>query len=181
MTAMFATTTPPGAIPPRPITIHKGDHAVVSFDGFGSVTTTGPRRAELAGMIAAMPLVLRQLAAITKILRERDGAANPHVIDLENALAEAGINPDAPFAEEVQPMSTVAPASTAERYALLLGNVADRLDAILSDRKALHSTPTPIRDALGDIVSLIRGALRENGSGALTDEAKQEAHDEGAA
>lgn len=161
MTAMF-NSTQTGAIPPRPITIHKADHAAVAFDGFGAVSVTGPRRAELAGMVAAMPLVLRQLAKIAQVLRDRDGATNPHVVDLENALAEAGICAATTHAEEVAPMSLVTPTSQLERFALLLGDVADKLDAILADRKALHSTPTPIRDALGDISSLIRAALKEN-------------------
>ncbi|CAO3372926.1 hypothetical protein [Azospirillum argentinense] len=161
MTAMF-NATKTSAIPPRPVTIHKADHAAVAFDGFGTVSVTGPRRAELAGMVAAMPLVLRQLAKIAQVLRDRDGAANPHVMDLENVLAEAGICAAAPLSEEVPPMSTVISSTPAERFALLLGDVADKLDAILADRKALHSTPTPIRDALGDISSLIRAALKEN-------------------
>ncbi|CAO3445831.1 hypothetical protein [Azospirillum argentinense] len=161
MNAMFPFNRA-ACIPPRPVTIHKADHAAVTFEGFGTVTVTGPRRSELTGMVAVMPQVLRQLAVIAKVLRDRDGSANRHVMDLENVLAEAGISTAAPLDDEVPPMSPVTPASQEERFALLLGDVADKLDAILADRKALHSTPTPIRDALGDISSLIRAALKEN-------------------
>ncbi|MFP5512558.1 MAG: hypothetical protein ACLGJC_05715 [Alphaproteobacteria bacterium] len=165
MTAMFSTVASAGTLPPRPVTIHKEGACTVAFEDFGSVSVTGPRRAELAGMISALPVVLRALASITTVLRERDGAASPHVAALEEALTEAGINPFATL-EEAQPMTPVTPSSPMERYAALLGTIADRLDALLADKKGMYSTPTPVRDALADISTTIRRTLRENGTDA---------------
>lgn len=165
MTAMHKPAALAGAIPPRPVTIHKGDHAAVTFDGYGTVTATGPRRAELAGMVAALPLILRQLAAVTQMLRQRDGNESPHVISLEDALAEAGITADAPIpSDEVPPMSMTEPASPAERFALLLATIAESLDGILADPKT-RTLYGPTKEALRNTSHTIRRVLRQNGYG----------------
>jgi hypothetical protein len=161
MTAMFSALVPTGTIPARSLTIHKADACTVSFDGYGSAAISGPRQAELAVMISALPMVLRSLAKVCGMLRDRDGAASPYVAELEATLMEAGINPDAPTEEE-QPMSTITPALPVERFAVLLANIADTLDGLLADKKGLHSTPNAIRDALADISTTIRRTLREN-------------------
>lgn len=161
MTAMFSALIPTGTIPARSLTIHKADACTVSFDGYGSASISGPRQAELAVMISALPMVLRSLAKVCGMLRDRDGTASPYVAELEATLMEAGINPDMPTEEE-QPMSTVTPALPVERFAMLLSSIADTLDGLLADRKALHSTPMPVRDALADISTTIRRTLREN-------------------
>lgn len=161
MTAMFSALAPTGTIPARSLTIHKADACTVSFDGYGSASISGPRQADLAVMISALPMVLRSLAKVCGMLRDRDGTASPYVAELEATLMEAGINPDAPTEEE-QPMSSVTPSLPVERFASLLSGIADKLDGILSDKKGLHSTPTAVRDALGDISLTIRRTLREN-------------------
>lgn len=161
MTTMFRTIAPAGTIPARSLTIHKADTLAVSFDGYGTATIDGPKRAELACMVSALPMVLRAVVRVAGILRDRDGKASPLVDELEAALAEAGINPDAPT-EEAQPMTPITPSTTAERYAFLLVTIADKLDAILADKKGLHSTPMPIRDTMAEISDSIRRTVKEN-------------------
>ncbi|WP_431855297.1 hypothetical protein [Azospirillum sp.] len=151
-------------IPPRPVVVHRDECVNVAFHDFGTVSVTGPRRAELANMVAALPKVLRQLGSVLAMLEERDGATAPHVIGLAEALEDAGINPHGTL--EVEPMTHVTPADPAERFALMLRATADTLDDLLSDPKRLHTTPNPIRETLRDLSASIRAVLRENGRGA---------------
>lgn len=163
MNAIFAPPAIGPALLPRPVVVHRDECVNVAFEDFGTVSVTGARRAELAGMVAALPKVLHQLASVLAMLEERDGATAPHVIGLAEALEDAGINPHGTL--EVEPMTHVTPADPAERFALMLRTTADTLDALLSDGKRLHSTPNAVRETLRDLSASIRAVLRENGHG----------------
>lgn len=164
MNAISPLSTETG-IPPRPVVVHRDECVNVAFPGLGTVSVTGPRRAELSCMVAALPKVLRQLATVLSMLEERDGTAAPHVIGLAEALEEAGINMHASL--EVEPMTVVTPADPAERFALMLSTTAAKLEELATDR-AHFRAPRALKDGLLDLSASIRAALRENGHGAGT-------------
>ena len=161
-------TSPPapqaGTIPPRPITIHKGDRCSITFDGFGLVEITGPRRADLAGMVSALPMVLKALASVTTALRT--GSAMPDLYELEAVLAEAGIVPGSIATRTVEDAVTDTASVQDGRFAGLLAAVAIKLDALLKDR-ANFRTPRAMKDGLADAVRSIRETLEETGYGHL--------------
>jgi hypothetical protein len=153
-----------GAFPPRPITIHQGDRCSITFDGFGLVEVTGPRRADLAGMVSALPMVLKALASVTTALRT--GSAMPDLYELESVLAEAGIVPGRIAASTLEDAVTDTASSQNDRFAGLLAAVALKLDALLKDR-ANFRTPRAMKDGLAEAIRSIRETLAETGYGAL--------------
>ncbi|MCG5242291.1 hypothetical protein ACIU1J_19435 [Azospirillum doebereinerae] len=155
-----SSSPPPGSIPPRPVTIHLGDRCSVAFEGYGTVEITGPRRGELAGMVSALPLVLKALVSVAAALRS--GTALD-LFELETALAEAGIAPG-PFPREGDRATLPEPAPAPNRLADLLAAVAVEFSTLLQDR-ANFRAPRALKDALLVTVDTIRKTLMETGHG----------------
>nr|WP_222532531.1 hypothetical protein [Azospirillum sp. 412522] len=150
---------PPGSIPPRPITIHKSDRCSIAFDGYGTAEISGPRRSELAGMVSALPLVLKALVSVAATLRS--GTAAPDLSELETALAEAGIA-SCPLPGNGDRASLPASAPGTARLADLLTAVAVKFSGLLQDRTNFRA-PRALKDALLETVDSIRQTLIETG------------------
>jgi len=159
-----SSSPPPGSIPPRPVTIHKSERCSVAFEGYGVAEISGPRRGELAGMVSALPLVLKALGSVTAALRS--GGPLPDLDELEAALAEAGVSPGGPAAGSVGAAAPSARPDWSDRLAGLLADLAVRLDALSKDR-ANFRAPRVLKDALVEMARTARETLADTGYGAL--------------